>query len=52
MAMKTPVHPGAIVREDCLKPLRLSVYFCPSAIIFVPFWCARAWRALDCSTPS
>ncbi len=25
MAMKTPVHPGAIVREDCLKPLRLSV---------------------------
>ncbi len=25
MAMKNPVHPGAIVREDCLKPLRLSV---------------------------
>ncbi|MAF49277.1 MAG: HigA family addiction module antitoxin [Rhodospirillales bacterium] len=25
MAMKTPVHPGAIVREDCLKPLGLSV---------------------------
>ena len=25
MAMKTPVHPGAIVREDCLKPLDLSV---------------------------
>ncbi len=24
MAMKNPVHPGAIVREDCLKPLRLS----------------------------
>jgi|TARA_B100000315_G_scaffold224899_1_gene230753 addiction module HigA family antidote len=23
--MKTPVHPGAIVREDCLKPLGLSV---------------------------
>ena len=23
MAMKTPVHPGAIVREDCLKPLGL-----------------------------
>lgn len=25
MAMKTPVHPGAIVREDCLQPLNLSV---------------------------
>ena len=25
MAMKDPVHPGAIVREDCLKPLGLSV---------------------------
>lgn len=25
MAMKNPVHPGAIVREDCLKPLELSV---------------------------
>ena len=25
MAMKNPVHPGAIVREDCLKPLKLSV---------------------------
>ncbi len=25
MAMKTPVHPGALVREDCLKPLDLSV---------------------------
>ncbi len=24
MAMKNPVHPGVIVREDCLKPLRLS----------------------------
>ena len=23
--MKVPVHPGAIVREDCLKPLGLSV---------------------------
>jgi len=23
--MKNPVHPGAIVREDCLKPLGLSV---------------------------
>ena len=25
MAMKNPVHPGAIVREECLAPLRLSV---------------------------
>ena len=25
MAMRDPVHPGAIVREDCLKPLGLSV---------------------------
>jgi len=25
MAMKPPVHPGAIVREDCLKPLGLTV---------------------------
>lgn len=25
MAMKRPVHPGAIVREDCLKPLGLTV---------------------------
>ena len=25
MAMRNPVHPGAIVREDCLKPLNLSV---------------------------
>ena len=25
MAMKNPVHPGTIVREDCLKPLGLSV---------------------------
>ena len=25
MAMKNPVHPGAIVREDCLAPLGLSV---------------------------
>lgn len=25
MAMKNPVHPGAIVREDCLSPLGLSV---------------------------
>ena len=25
MVMKNPVHPGAIVREDCLKPLDLSV---------------------------
>lgn len=25
MAMKNPVHPGAIVREDCLKALNLTV---------------------------
>ena len=25
MAMNNPVHPGAIVRQDCLKPLGLSV---------------------------
>lgn len=25
MAMKNPVHPGIIVREECLKPLGLSV---------------------------
>ena len=25
MAMKNPVHPGAIVREECLEPLGLSV---------------------------
>ena len=25
MAMKSPVHPGAIVREDYLKPLGLTV---------------------------
>ena len=28
MAMKNPVHPGAIVREDCLKPLGLSITEC------------------------
>ena len=25
MAMKNPVHPGAIVQEECLKPLALSI---------------------------
>jgi len=25
MPMKKPVHPGRIVRHDCLEPLRLSV---------------------------
>ena len=25
MAMKNPIHPGRIVREDCLEPLGLSV---------------------------
>ncbi len=28
MAMKNPVHPGVIVREDCMKPLNLSVTEC------------------------
>ena len=28
MTMKNPVHPGVIVREDCLKPLDLSVTEC------------------------
>lgn len=25
MAMTNPVHPGAVVREECLKPLGMSV---------------------------
>jgi addiction module HigA family antidote len=25
MAMKNPVHPGRIVRQDCLEPLNLSI---------------------------
>jgi addiction module HigA family antidote len=25
MPMKNPVHPGRILREDCLKPLGLTV---------------------------
>lgn len=25
MSMKNPIHPGAVVREDCLKALGLSV---------------------------
>ena len=28
MAMKNPAHPGVIVREDCMKPLNLSVTEC------------------------
>ncbi len=28
MAMKNPVHAGAIVREECLKPLGLTVSEC------------------------
>lgn len=28
MAMKNPVHPGVIVREDCMRPLNLSVTNC------------------------
>lgn len=25
MAMKNPVHPGRLIRQDCLEPLKLSV---------------------------
>lgn len=25
MTMQNPVHPGAIIREECLKPLNLSI---------------------------
>ena len=25
MAMTNPIHPGVIIREDCLRPLNLSV---------------------------
>jgi addiction module HigA family antidote len=25
MPMKNPIHPGRVVRHDCLEPLRLSV---------------------------
>jgi len=25
MAMKNPIHPGRIVRQDCLEPLKLSI---------------------------
>jgi addiction module HigA family antidote len=25
MPMKNPVHPGSVVRHDCLEPLKLSV---------------------------
>lgn len=25
MTVKKPVHPGAIVRDDCLKPLAFSI---------------------------
>ena len=28
MAMKNPVHLGVIVREDCMRPLNLSVTEC------------------------
>ena len=28
MAMKNPVHPGVVVREDCMRPLNLSVTEC------------------------
>ena len=26
--MKNPVHPGVVVREDCMKPLNLSITEC------------------------
>ena len=26
--MRNPVHPGVIVREDCMKPLNLSITEC------------------------
>ena len=25
MAIKNPIHPGRIVRQDCLEPLKLSI---------------------------
>lgn len=32
MPMKNPVHPGRIVRADCLEPLGLSVTAAPGAV--------------------
>ena len=32
MARKGPVHPGVIVREDCMKPLNLSVTECAKVL--------------------
>ncbi len=32
MAIKDPVHPGVIVREDCMKPLNLSVTECAKVL--------------------
>ncbi len=32
MAMKNPAHPGVIVREDCMKPLNLSVTECAKVL--------------------
>ena len=30
--MKNPVHPGIIVREDCMKPLNLSITECAETL--------------------
>lgn len=32
MAMKDPVHPGVIVRGDCMEPLNLSVAECAKVL--------------------
>lgn len=32
MTMKDPVHPGVIVREDCMEPLNLSVTECAKVL--------------------
>ena len=32
MAMNDPVHPGVIVREDCMEPLNLSVTECAKVL--------------------
>lgn len=32
MAMKDSVHPGVIVREDCMEPLNLSVTECAKVL--------------------
>lgn len=32
MAMKNPLHPGVIIRKDCMKPLNLSVTECAKVL--------------------